>query len=221
MSMATRVHASHLPWLLPPPTTVSSLPDYYFRTRRRPLALPSHIFSYHELRPDCGTLFGPCTPIAMPLNTPGNTLLLVSIIANIFAGTCGTFADQGQWCSKRGAIASLAMAAVIQGALTLYDRAYGVEPNPERRTWSARMRMILRLDVFVGVVVVSFVSVVVVTCFIIQTLGHRNFSHYAVLMTSLLMTVLVFCHLFYLTVRAVSRGTDSRHTVNPGLISPV
>jgi len=88
----------------------------------------------------------------MPLNTPGNTLLFVSIVLNIFAGTCGTFSDEGQWCSKRGAIASLAMAAVMQGALALYDRAYGVELDPARRTWSARVKTAGRVEVALSVV---------------------------------------------------------------------
>ena len=88
----------------------------------------------------------------MPLNTPGNTLLFVSIVLNIFAGTCGTFSDEGQWCSKRGAIASLAMAAVMQGALALYDRAYGIETDPARRTWSARVKTAGRVEVALSVV---------------------------------------------------------------------
>ena len=157
----------------------------------------------------------------MPLNTPGNTLLLISILANIFADTCGTFAEEGQWCSKHGAIGSLAMAAVIQGALTLCDRVYGVEQDPEKRTWPARMKIELRLNILAGIMAVFFVSVVVVTCFMVQTLGHGEFSRYGSLFMWLWLTVLALYLFFYLAIRTMSRDIDSRHALESGPASLV
>ena len=88
-----------------------------------------------------------CPRGRMPLSRPGNALPLTSIIVNIFAGAFGSFAEKCQWRSKKRDIASLAMAAAVQCTLALYDRAYSVETNPARRTWSARMRMTRRAEV--------------------------------------------------------------------------
>jgi len=157
----------------------------------------------------------------MPLNTPGNALLLISILANIFAGTCGTFSEEGQWCSKRGAIGSLALAALIQAALTLYDRAYGVEKDPEKRTWAARTMKARRRNIFTGIMAVIFVSVVVVTCFMIQTLGHGDYSRWGTILFWIWSTVLALYIFFYLAIRFMSRKIVSRDTLDSGPASQV
>ena len=163
----------------------------------------------------------PGTQTNMPLNTPGNALLLISILSNIFAGTCGTFSEEGQWCSKRGAIGSLALAAVIQAALTLYDRAYGVEQNPEKRTWAARATRACRLNIFTGIMAVVFVSVVVVTCFFIQTLGHGDYSRWGTILMWIWLPALGLYIFFYFAIRFTSRKIESRDTLDSSPASQV